>query len=147
MKVELRPLTGVEPELLRAAVEASKEALKRRFGDDIPREGWAVVETKTRALAGVGALKEDGRLVLWIRADRQDRGLGKEAGELLLGQGFKKDGLHRVHARIEPANRSARKVLQHLGFRYEGCLRQHSRLNGRWVDQECWGLLKSEWKK
>ena len=26
-------------------------------------------------------------------------------------------------------------------------LRKHKRLNGRWVDQECWGLLKTEWKR
>lgn len=146
MKAELRPLAGVDPEAVRAAVEASKEALRRRFGDDVPLKGWAVIETRAKVLAGVGDIT-DGRLRLWIRSDRQDRGLGKEAGELLLAQGFKKEGLHRLHARIEPANRPARKVLQHLGFRYEGCLRQHAKLNGRWIDQECWGLLKSEWKK
>lgn len=38
-----------------------------------------------------------------------------------------------------------RKVLQSLEFRYEGCLRQDLRLNGRWIDQECWGLLRAEW--
>jgi L-amino acid N-acyltransferase YncA len=146
VKVELKPIDAVGDEALKGAIESSKESLRRRFGDEIPVKGWAVIETRNKTVAGAGNV-EDGRMTLWIRSDRQDRGLGKEAGELLLAQGFKKEGLHRLHARIEPANRAARKILQHLGFRYEGCLRQHARLNGRWIDQECWGLLKSEWKK
>lgn len=145
MKVELRPLGDKEAASLREAVEAGREQLKRRFGDEPPLEGQAIVELRTGRVVGVASVK-DGELRLWVRPDRQDRGLAGEAGRLALARAFKKEGLHRVHARIDPANRPARKVLQKLGFHYEGCLRQHKRLNGRWVDQECWGILKSEWK-
>ena len=74
-------------------------------------------------------------------------GLAVEAGRRLLKTAFLKEGLQRVYARIEPSNRAARRILQKLGFSYEGCLRREKKLNGRWVDQECWGLLKSEMKK
>jgi ribosomal-protein-alanine N-acetyltransferase len=55
--------------------------------------------------------------------------------------------LHRLYARIDPANRPSRKVLKKLRFRYEGTLREDKRLNGRWVHQECWGMLRSEWQR
>ena len=87
------------------------------------------------------------RLGIWIRSERQDKGYGVEATRLVVEHGFRKLGLHRLYARLEPSNRVFRRVLKKLGFRYEGCLRDDKRLNGRWIDQECWGLLKAERKR
>jgi ribosomal-protein-alanine N-acetyltransferase len=95
----------------------------------------------------VKAERGQAALGAWVRSDRQDKGYAAEAGRLLVEHAFRKLGLYRIYARIDPANRPFRKVLKKLGFRYEGCLRGDRRLNGRWVDQECWGLLKAEWKR
>jgi RimJ/RimL family protein N-acetyltransferase len=114
---------------------------------------FGIVEQKTGALAGIASLQKLletpglAEASVWIRADRMERGYALEAGRLLIATAFKGDGLHRLYARIDPANRPARKVLQKLGFHYEGCLRHEKRLNGRWINQECWGLLRAEWKK
>jgi RimJ/RimL family protein N-acetyltransferase len=171
-RLRLRPLAESDAEALCAAVEASREVLRRRlrWGGEAAsvessrgfvraaarsrgeREDFGVFEARGGALAGVASLQ--GMLVvpglaefsLWVRADRQGRGYGAEAGRLLAAHAFRRQGLHRLWARIDPANRAARKVLQGMGFRYEGCLRHEKRLNGRWVDQECWGLLRSEWR-
>ena len=78
---------------------------------------------------------------------RQNKGYGVEAGRLLIAHAFRRESLQKLYARLDPGNRGARKVLQRAGFRYEGCLRREKRLNGRWIDQECWGLLRSEWRK
>lgn len=174
-RLVLRALREADAADLSEAVEASRPALKRRLGwasrptglDEERRfaeragaaasEGrglvWGMFDGKGTRLAGVISLcpldsaRSQGSLGMWVRADRQDKGYAAEAGRLVLDQAFRRAGLHRVSARLDPANRPFRKVLKKLGFRYEGCLRCDNRLNGRWVDQECWGILKAEWKR
>lgn len=174
-RVHLRPLTASDAQALYEAVDASRDALKRRLRwvpdvrgvEDESRfieEAaariseravlvWGVFENRNDRLAGVAALlgmeepeRAQGRFGVWIRGDRQDKGYAVEAGRLVLEYAFRRAGLHRVYARLDPSNRPYRKALKKLGLRYEGCLRADKRLNGRWVDQECWGLLKPEWK-
>ena len=170
----LRPLAEGDAPALLEAVLASKAQLRRRFrwveaiggvedaaafiraSDDAAKAGasfaYGAFEGKREKLVGVVALDpmmaaaQRAQLGLWIRADEQDKGYAVEAGRLAVDHAFRKLSLHRLSARIDPTNRAARKVLQRLGFRYEGCLRQDKRLNGRWIDQECWGQLKAEWK-
>ena len=170
----LKPLAEPDAEALFAAVDASREALRRRLrwvpaavsaehsrgfiraaaearrrGE---REDFGVFEARSGALAGVASLQALltvpglAEFSLWIRCDRRDRGYGAEAGRLLAAHAFRRDDLQKLYARLDPANRPARKVLQRAGFRYEGCLRHEKRLNGRWIDQECWGLLRAEWR-
>ncbi|HBL18042.1 MAG: hypothetical protein A2X36_08980 [Elusimicrobia bacterium GWA2_69_24] len=174
-RVGLRPLADSDAEALFDAVSSSREGLKRRLrwvpavggaederrfiADAAARAAartavvWGIFENRTGRLAGVISLvgmedaeRAQGRFGAWVRTDRQDRGFAVEAGRLAIEFAFRRAGLHRVHARLDPANRPFRKVLKKLGLRYEGCLRSDRRLNGRWVDQECWGLLRSEWK-
>ncbi|MDE2293334.1 MAG: GNAT family N-acetyltransferase, partial [Elusimicrobia bacterium] len=113
---------------------------------------WGAFETKGGGLAGVTALEElslqdrgHARLALWVRAGRTDRGYATEAGRLAVEHAFRRLELRRLFARLDPSNRAFRHVLKRLGFRYEGCLRADKRLNGRWIDQECWGMLRGDW--
>ncbi|MBI3548760.1 MAG: GNAT family N-acetyltransferase [Elusimicrobia bacterium] len=170
-KVRLRPFLPADARGLADAVEESLAELRRRFAwasaeqpydapafvrraSRAPRDtAFALVEPRTERLLGAAWLAEapdgeDGRLrlSLWVRKARAGRGCATEAGRLLVEHAFRKLGAHRLYARIDPANRAGRAVIRKLGFRYEGCLREDKRLNGRWVDQECWGLLKAEWK-
>ena len=175
-RVRLRPLADSDADPLFEAVDSSREALKRWLSWVPKAEGageeaafirrareeaarsessvWGVFESRSERLAGVASLgglapseRGRGRFCVWIRADRRDRGYATEAGRLLVGHAFRRSGLHRIFARIDPANRGARRVLRKVGFRYEGRLRDDSKINGRWVDTECWGLLKAERKR
>ena len=172
-RLTLRALTeGDVPALLEAAT-ASHDALRRRLSwaaADPTLEGeaafverareaaasgaalvWGVFETKGGALAGVASLEElnppdrgHARLALWVRTGRADRGFATEAGKLVVEHAFKRLELRRLSARLDPANRAFRRVLKKLGFRYEGCLRADKRLSARWIDQECWGMLRGD---
>ena len=173
-RLRLRPLAAEDAAAVFEAVEASREQLRRRLrwvslaagvedesrfiarSEAESQSGavlvWGVFEAKSGGFAGVVSLDraeaaERAGIGCWIRADRQERGYASEAGKLVLEHCFRKLGVHRVYARIDPANRAFRKVLKKLGFRYEGCLRDDKRLNGRWIDQECWGILNAEWKR
>jgi RimJ/RimL family protein N-acetyltransferase len=173
-RLVLRPLSSGDAEALFAAVDASREALRRRLrwvagavssensigfirecstargrGE---REDFGVFEARSGDLAGMASLQSLlpvpglAESSLWIRVDRQNKGYGVEAVRLLIGHAFRRDTLQKLYARIDPVNRGARKVFQRAGFRYEGCLRREKRVNSRWIDQECWGLLRSEWR-
>jgi RimJ/RimL family protein N-acetyltransferase len=99
------------------------------------------------ALRWLGEDVQVAELCGWIASDRLGRGYASEAGRALAERAFKAMGVRRLFARIDPGNRAARQVFQKLGFRYEGCLRREKRLNGRWIDQECWGVLREEWRR
>lgn len=173
-RLALRPLAEADAQPLVDAVEATRAQLKKRFAwvesATGPDESLAFIRAKAqdweaRRAATFGIFEQKGqklvgmvsldpievellkaKMGLWIRADEQDKGYAVEAGRLAVDYAFRKLVLHRLYARIDPVNRAARKVLQRLGFRYEGCLRQDKRLYNRWVDQECWGVLRSDWK-
>lgn len=165
----LRPLKASDAAALVDAVELSRGVLARRAGlpaGDFDGPGfvarcagesrrgasvsWGIFERRTGALAGLAKLEglpEGALLGGWVRTDLQGRGYATEAARAALEGAFGALGLHRVRARIEPSNRAARKVLRRAGFRYEGRLRAEAKLNGRWVDQECWGVLRDEWSR
>ncbi len=173
-KVELRPPLLTDAAELAAAVSESLETLRRRmrwarpamtqadaaaflkraFDEEAAGEAahYLVIEVKSGKLAGVAALQKlsrepgNGEIAIWIRQSLQEKGLGTAAGKQLLELGLKQRKLQRLWLRVDPANRSARRVAQKLGFKYEGRLRRDKRLNNRWIDQECWGLLREEWK-
>ncbi|MBI5595928.1 MAG: GNAT family N-acetyltransferase [Elusimicrobia bacterium] len=173
-RLTLRPLAADDAGALLEAVTGSQEALRRRLSwaaAEPTLEGeaafiaasqaaaasgsaltWGLFEAKGGALAGVGAFDEllpaergHARTAFWIRSGRTDRGYATEAGRLMVDHAFRRMELRRLSARLDPANRAFRHVLKKLGFRYEGCLRADKRLNGRWIDQECWGMLRSDW--
>lgn len=63
-----------------------------------------------------------------------------------LDYGFVRMGLHKVAAETVAANVPARLLLERLGFRQEGLLREHARLAGEWVDVVWYGLLADQHK-
>jgi RimJ/RimL family protein N-acetyltransferase len=53
--------------------------------------------------------------------------------------------LHRVYADTDPRNDASIRVLERLGFRREGVLREHYLVQGEPQDAIMYGLLRSEW--
>lgn len=171
-RLSVRALNGADAAALLDAIEASRDTLKRRFrwvasvispeqcaefvarvsaGEKAGREAVrGAFLAKRGALIGVGALQcldENpgiGELQLWVRDDKTGKGFARELGAAMVEEGFKRHGLHRLYLRLDPANRPARAVVKRLGFKYEGLLRREKKLNGRWIDQECWGRLKED---
>ncbi|MBI4052251.1 MAG: GNAT family N-acetyltransferase [Elusimicrobia bacterium] len=172
----LRPLEESDAAALFEAVHKSREILKRRLDwisevhsqEDSLRfirkavqektDGtgayFGIFEKRNQELVGVAGLSllvgqnaSRAKLGMWVRSDKQNQGYATEAARSVCEYGFRDLNLHRIYARIDPANRSSRKVLMKLGFRYEGSLRDEKKLNGRWINHECWGFLKDEWKK
>jgi RimJ/RimL family protein N-acetyltransferase len=58
--------------------------------------------------------------------------------------GFETLALHRIHAYHMTRNPASGRVMQKIGMRYEGCLRQHICKWGVFEDAAVYGILKSE---
>jgi RimJ/RimL family protein N-acetyltransferase len=53
-------------------------------------------------------------------------------------------GAHRVSATLDPANVSSARVLERLGFRYEGCAVSAAYVRGEWFDDDRYAILTAE---
>lgn len=73
------------------------------------------------------------------------RGYASEAMRALLDFGFITLGLHRITALADVENARSHVVLEKLGFRREGILRQNFHMRGAWRDSDLFALLRSEW--
>lgn len=82
----------------------------------------------------------------WIGTPYWKEGFCTEAGQALLRYTFLELGLLRVYAHHMTRNPASGRVMQKLGMRHEGCLRQHLRKSERCEDLELYGILKQEWQ-
>ena len=80
-----------------------------------------------------------------VRA-RQGQGLGREAIQLALSFAFETLGLQRIEADVDPRNERSWHLLESLGFRREGRLRQRWRVKGEITDGVFYGLLRDEYR-
>lgn len=80
-----------------------------------------------------------------LHRDYWGQGIMTEAVSAVLDFGFTELGMNRVEARIDIANERSKKLLERLGFTYEGYLRQRFFLGDRYDDDHYFGLLKHEW--
>lgn len=75
----------------------------------------------------------------------QGKGLAREALHALFGWLFREQGIHRVHASIDPRNAPSMAMLQAMGMRKEAHFRESLLFRGEWVDDVVFGLLAREW--
>lgn len=73
------------------------------------------------------------------------RGYTTEAARALIDFGFRELRLHRIWADSDPANVGSWRVLEKLGMRREGHMRENARIKGAWVDSLIYAVLDREW--
>ncbi|WP_224270536.1 GNAT family N-acetyltransferase [Haloprofundus salinisoli] len=80
----------------------------------------------------------------WITPEAQDRGYATDAARTLARYAFDERRLDKLTARVREPNAASVRVLEKLGFREEGVLREQEFVGGRRVDLRVFGLLASE---
>lgn len=71
-----------------------------------------------------------------------------EAAQAIIKYGFEKFQLSLISAYCYPENKRSRRILQKLGFHYEGTLSLCEEIyDGRVFDNECYALSIGEWLK
>jgi len=164
-RVILRPLSsGAQSEFL-ALVAASVDlhrpwmslpATPQEFEAYLTRyerpteEAWLVCTRDTGAIAGLVNINSI------IRGRFQSASLAYAAFAPTAGQGYLSEGLglvlryafgqlrlHRLEAQIQPGNLASVKLVQRLGFRYEGCSPELLFIDGAWRDHERWAVTSA----
>ena len=67
--------------------------------------------------------------------------------EALVKFGFGELRAHRLWAHVFLGNTASEKLLQKLGFRYEGCTLKSFFVRNAWHDLQTFAMLRSEWEK
>jgi [ribosomal protein S5]-alanine N-acetyltransferase len=110
------------------------------------------VRSDDNELAGVINISEivrgmflSGYLGYYAFVPHNGRGYMTEGIRAVVSRAFRVLRLHRLEANIQLDNEASRRLVQRLGFRYEGFSPRYLKLAGRWRDHERWALTVEEW--
>ena len=81
-----------------------------------------------------------------IRRDHWGRGLAREALTALLHHAFSERKLHRLEADVDPRNSRSIRLVERLGFKLEGHLRERYLVGDDIQDSLMYGILATEWR-
>ncbi|MCA1748242.1 MAG: GNAT family N-acetyltransferase, partial [Sphingomonadales bacterium] len=99
--------------------------------------GWVVLITVREGVAEIGYN---------LRRGAWGKGYGREAVARVIDHAFGEMGLRRISADTDPDNAASNALLEKLGFRREGYLREEWKTHIGVRDSIIWGLLKREWE-
>jgi [ribosomal protein S5]-alanine N-acetyltransferase len=85
-----------------------------------------------------------GYLGYYVFAPHQGQGLMAEGLSLVLDDAFRRRGLHRLEANVQPGNEASIRLVARLGFRREGFSPRYLKIGSRWRDHERWAILADE---
>jgi ribosomal-protein-alanine N-acetyltransferase len=80
-----------------------------------------------------------------VRQEYWNQGISSEASNRIIDYGFNQMKLHRIEAETSPENYSAQKVLEKLGFTFEGTLRDAYFWKSQYRSMRLYSLLEYEW--
>jgi RimJ/RimL family protein N-acetyltransferase len=112
---------------------------------------WGVEHHEARRVIGtctllnVSPLHQRGEIGFALARPFWGQGLARAAVTRVLSFAFEELALHRVEADADPRNDRSLRLLERLGFRREGVLRERYWINGERQDALMLGLLRAEW--
>lgn len=107
----------------------------------LPENKDQVIGFARLGLDGVKA----GKLGYALIPSAQGRGYATDACQAMISFGFRELDLHRISAAIGPDNAASLRIVERLGFTYEGRIRDHVFTNGTWRDSRLYSVLEHEW--
>ncbi len=111
---------------------------------------FAVRDAQTRALLGVVGLDScvhlhrSCELGYWLVREATGRGLMTEAAGACVEFALRTMGVHRVRCAAATDNYASLRVIQRLGFKFEGIARQAEFVGSRWVDHAVFSRLSTD---
>jgi len=82
----------------------------------------------------------------WLGKSFQGQGLATDSCRVLIRHAFLEWELNRVEIRCATGNTGSCAIPKRLGFTLEGTIREGEIVNGRKLDLNIFGLLRSEWR-
>jgi [ribosomal protein S5]-alanine N-acetyltransferase len=125
---------------IRSLLEADRDGTGMAFAIEV--DGEFAGQLNVANISG-GALASS-TLGYWIARRFAGRGVTTIAVALVADHLLFTMGLHRVEVCIRPENVASLRVVEKLGFRYEGCRRRYIHIDGDWRDHLCFALVREE---
>ena len=129
---------------------AAFDAYLARLRDPAHVGYW--VRTDANELAGVISINEivrgrflSGYLGYYAFVPHDGRGYMTLGLRAVVSRAFRSLRLHRLEANIQPGNEASRRLVERLGFRYEGFSPRYLKISGAWQDHERWAVTVEEW--
>lgn len=104
-------------------------------GEVVGQLNVASIQRGSVSSAGIG---------YWIAESAAGQGAMTRAVALVTDFCMVNYGLHRVEICIRPENHKSMRVVEKLGFRFEGLRRRFIHINGAWADHFCWALVRED---
>lgn len=128
----------------------AREFIQRMQAQEIP-SNFGIFDAATGQLyGGVGLTVEEqhsrAELGYWIGFPYWGRGYATEAAREIVRHGFEELKLNRIFAGVFAGNETSVRVLEKLGFKYEGTARKQYLKWGVFLDSLNFALLAEEWK-
>jgi [ribosomal protein S5]-alanine N-acetyltransferase len=80
----------------------------------------------------------------WVSPEVAGQGVMPVSVALVTDYLMDQVGLHRVEINVRPENTASLRVIQKLGFRYEGLKQRYIHINGDWRDHYVFAITKEE---
>ena len=138
-------------------LEEARAALDRRIrmtslDNDPAAIRLAVLRRDSGALIGDFSLSlrsrpdGQGEIGFMFLPDHHGHGYATEAGRAVLRLGFETFGLHRIYGSCDSRNGASARLMERLGMRLEGTLRETEFVKGTWCDELVYAILAQEWQ-
>lgn len=132
-------LVGKRPKVLRPGMRGRFEWLIHVDGTRKP-VGWVSLRVAERDLV-------TGEIGYSIMREFRGRGIATEAVRALLEEAFERASLARVNAYCVPENTPSHRLLERLGFRFDGTLPHGATVNGHAVDVLIHTMDRETWSQ
>jgi [ribosomal protein S5]-alanine N-acetyltransferase len=113
---------------------------------------YGLIQKESDQLIGMMTLKvhstyQRGELGYWVGKPFWGKGYGTEAARALVQYGFQSLNLHKIYAQAFTTNPGSWRIMEKIGMKYEGTLRQHVYRFGEFYDLAQYGLLREEYSQ
>ena len=132
----------------------AQEWIRMITGQGTDRERvFAILMNENGRLIGTVGLREIDKehalaeMGFWIGVDLWNQGFASEAGRALVDFGFAELDLNRIYAHHMTRNPASGRVLEKIGMKPEGLLRQRVRKWGVFEDVVVLAILRADWEK
>lgn len=88
---------------------------------------------------------QNATLGYFVDHEHNGKGIATEAVKWAVAYGFEEASLHRVQAGVMPRNVRSIRVLEKVGFRFEGVSLKYLQINGVWEDHNMYALTVEDW--
>lgn len=110
---------------------------------------FAITDKITGNLYGAIALSNhqkfnNGEIAYWVGEEYWGNGYATEAAKAILEFAFIEKGYNKVFARCFHSNLASSRVIEKIGMKKEGILREHVKKNNEYIDLTHFGILKHE---